>query len=367
MVDPFGNNNRQPSAARANGRQAMAEAIQHHMDRLGPNNTRAVYSNSGGGGGTFGGLISAVEHPGRTAESVGHAIASGAHAAVKFGVNQNRIANQDMLRGWRHPSIDKGHGFNPYDVLGQLGRQTATMFNPTTKAGLANMVSMFAGGPKGDASPMMGELGMPGQFKAYGEGTGNALDRGIVNEGPQRPTASRESDPAMFNHRVGNRMSQGAGIRGLVRRAQGVGGYKQANPLDVIEGLRSFESKRLQERDVDKGFINGLGRTNQIGKMDLSMRRGFEQKSGGMLEPYRMMGENKPFDDRQSFDFSDRNDLLNLARRNPENEFLPQGRQQDALKQALYDMLFSGKGLLRKPGRPGPGPGESPYGGGPFD
>src|SRR3954469_19562173 len=52
--------------------------------------------------------------------------------------------------------------------LKQIAQQGAQMFNPTTRTGLLNVASMFAGGPKGDASPMMGKLGMPGQFREYG-------------------------------------------------------------------------------------------------------------------------------------------------------------------------------------------------------
>lgn len=51
--------------------------------------------------------------------------------------------------------------------LVSLPGQAASMFNPTTKAGLVNILSMFAGGGKFDASPQMGELGMPGQFEEY--------------------------------------------------------------------------------------------------------------------------------------------------------------------------------------------------------
>lgn len=42
--------------------------------------------------------------------------------------------------------------------------------NPSSKAGLANLLSMFAGGGKFDASPQMGELGMPNQFEPYSVG-----------------------------------------------------------------------------------------------------------------------------------------------------------------------------------------------------
>ena len=48
----------------------------------------------------------------------------------------------------------------------------AESFNPTSKAGFLNLASMFLGGGGGkfDASPQMGELGMPNQFEPYSVG-----------------------------------------------------------------------------------------------------------------------------------------------------------------------------------------------------
>ena len=100
-------------------------------------------------------------------------------------------------------------------------------FNPTNRAGLLNDLAMFAGGPKGDASPMMAELGMPGQFRDYGGADVHPLARGIPNEGP-------------------NLGARGAGIRGLVRRAQGVNPLRQADPVKVAEAKHAIIEKQVQ-------------------------------------------------------------------------------------------------------------------------
>lgn len=68
-----------------------------------------------------------------------------------------------VQRGWRHPTVDPGHGLNPLDVVGQLARQGSQMFNPTTKSGLANVAMLFAGGPKGDATGQLNEM-LPGKM-----------------------------------------------------------------------------------------------------------------------------------------------------------------------------------------------------------
>lgn len=349
MVDPFGNNNRQPSAARQQGRAAVAEAIQHHMDRLGPNKTKAVYSNP---------------HPPQMMAAAPGAIkrAQAYNAAhpnqTFFTPAQQKWADRQQRRNDPLGRLgDKAEGFLQ---LKQLGQQLAQQFNPTTKAGAIGLASMFVGGPKGDATPMMESLGMKGQFENYGmesakgmrfnPSTSRALERGVANEGPRNP----------------NGTMRGAGIRGLVRRAQGVGGYRPANPLDVIEGKRAEQSQRLQEEDIDKNFVNGLGATQKSGRTDFQMRRAFEAKQRGQLEPYKMMGREAPFNDMQPHDYTDRMHALRIDAANPEAGFLPKG-QPDAIRQALYDMIFKRKAPYGgRPQRPGPRPGEYPYGGGPF-
>lgn len=341
MQAPFGNDNRQPSAARANGRQAMAEAIQHHMDRLGPNKTKAVYDNP---------------HP--------QFMSPRAPARSNVGGGDPLGIVNAVHRGWNHPIRDPGHGFNPLDVAGQLAHQTASMFNPTTKAGLANIASAFAGGGGeggmgeeggivGDASAKMGELGMPGQFTRYGSAvykTGSPLDRGITNEGPGYPNA------------------QGAGIRGLVRRAEGTGRYggSKASPLDFLKNIEEKQAAQSRSRaytDENKLMENQRSGGLKQAADELRMHDAFTAATGHPLDSYNPAAKDQPFVDRQTSDFRDRNTLLNLANRNPGNDLLPHGGAQDPIKQALYDMLFGGKGLLKRPPRPGGG---YPYGGGPF-
>ena len=183
MVDPFGNNNRQPSAARQQGRAAVAEAIQHHMDRLGPNKTKAVYSNP---------------HPPQMMQASPGAVkrAQAYNAAhpneTFFTPAQQKWADRQQRRNDPLGRLgDKAEGFLQ---LKQLGQQLAQQFNPTTKAGAIGLASMFVGGPKGDATPMMESLGMKGQFENYGmesakgmrfnPSVGRALDRGLTHEGP---------------------------------------------------------------------------------------------------------------------------------------------------------------------------------------
>ena len=281
------NPTRQPSNARENGKQAVREAIQNHIDRLAPNHVKSEFSgprqpqrSNTGGGGPLGGLISAVSHPVRSAQQL--------YGAEKAGL---QIAGHDIRRGWRHPVMDRPHGFNPYDVLGQLGRQGAQMFNPTTKSGIANIATAFAGGPKGDASPMMSELGMPGQFVRYDSAqfkTGTPLDRGVMREGPVSPTGS----------------GHGAGIHGLVRRAQGVRGYRRPDPgqtemtrLEAELHQRQLEGKT---RDAIKEYSNRQGFANRNqGGFDAANKRTdnlmkLDELMGMRSIPYSMRDAVKP-------------------------------------------------------------------------
>lgn len=65
-------------------------------------------------------------------------------------------------------------GNKPGAGLDAVPGQFLQSINPSSKAGLANLLSMFAGGGKFDASPQMGELGMPGQFGPYSVGKASA-------------------------------------------------------------------------------------------------------------------------------------------------------------------------------------------------
>lgn len=327
-------NQHRASAARERGRQAIAEAVQHHIDRLGPNKTKAVYS-----------------VPASRMEAAAPGAIQRAHALNKLHPNTTFFTPQQSRQAARMARHN-----NPLGVLGdkiegfvglkQTAQELAHSMDPRTRAGLANIASMFVGGPKGDATPMMGKLGMEGQFRAYGIGTGKPLDRGIANEGPGYGRS-------------------GSGIRGLVRRAQGTGRYNRPgqSPLDVLRDIekgRAQQSEKLIQRDQVKESHNRLwGHATQFDRVN----RQASNSMGGHVVPYNAGLSDRPFMDRQSHDFTSRMDLLRLQRQNPGNELFG---SPEALKQALYDMLFSGKGLPKTPRRPGPRPGESPYGGGPF-
>ena len=313
-----------PSVARANGRQAVAEAIQNHMDRLGANHTRAVYS-----------PMSAPRMGAASKGDIARAQAANlAHPNTTFFTpKQSRQA--DRMAQQNNPLGRLGSKAESWLQLKQVGQQAAQMFNPTTRAGLVNIASGFVGGPKGDASPMMGELGMPGQFRDYGGASINPLERGLQLEG------SGAGKP-------------GAGIRGLIRRAQGVGGYRGPNrgisEMSRLEALRKQQEKLMQTHDSIKNFSNERGGAVQAAQVHNRMSNAAEQNMGAKLIPYRPMSAQRPFVDRQTSDFSERMVLHNLQQMMPGNSLLG---DPIALKQALYDMLFSGKGLKNIPRRPG--------------
>jgi len=257
-----------------------------------------------------------------------------------FTPRQNRMANQMERRNAPLNAI--GNHVEHFLGLKQLGQQSVQMFNPTTRAGLVNILSMFAGGPKDGG--FEGEMAMqkvPGQFEAY-KGQGSPLLRGLTHEGPIRP--GKNYNPS---------------IEKMVGNAKGVGGYRRANPMDVIEGLHAARQKLGQTSDSIKDYSNRGGfaarqaqeRTNNFMRVDRAM--------GANSVPYVPRGEGRPFYDTQPADFRDRNTLLNLQKKMPDNPLLG---DSNPIMQALYDMLFPGKGLLRKPTRPG----GYPYGGGPF-
>ena len=104
-----------------------------------------------------------------------------------------RQDNNSILGNFLHWAI---YGKTPGSGLNALPTQLWQMFNPTTKAGAANLVSMFAGGgefnpEKFNAAPKMGELGMPGQFGPYS--TGRAAAGGHL---------SSDTIPAMLLHAI---------------------------------------------------------------------------------------------------------------------------------------------------------------------
>lgn len=240
-------------------------------------------------------------------------------------------AIHDVVRGYKHPVVDKGHGFNPLDVAGQLARGVKEQFNPTTRAGAANIASMFAGGPK---EPMDESL-MARGYRPYNHESGSPLDRGIVHEGP--------------------RSGPGRGMRGIMRRAQGVGGYRRPNEglseMARLEALRREQSKLSQTRDSVKEYANRSGMRNREINTNMLMQHAYEQQTGGALIPYRGKSDQVPFMDMQPHEYTDRMKAINLYRDNPDLARAFGGSPQPML-QVLYDMLFSGKGFPQAPRRP---------------
>lgn len=163
-----------------------------------------------------------------------------------FTPRQNRIANS--MGRHNNPLGFLGNKAENFLQLKQIGQEAVHSFDPRTRAGLVNVLSLFAGGPKdtfGRDEFLMSAGHQPySAVKAY--------------EGGQLRGADL---PNVVNRRVeGN----GTGIRGLVRRAQGVGGYRQANPMDVIEAQRAELVKRLATRDEIKNFSNRSSRSQMI-------------------------------------------------------------------------------------------------------
>lgn len=83
------------------------------------------------------------------------------------------------------------YGNHPGAGLNAVPGQLWQMFNPSTKAGVANIASLFGGGGKFDASPTMEELGMPGQFAPYSPGKAAAGGH-----------LSHDAIPAMILHAI---------------------------------------------------------------------------------------------------------------------------------------------------------------------
>lgn len=135
-----------------------------------------------------------------------------------------------------------GPGSQPGDGAPQATLQS---FNPLHPAGALNDLSMFFGGPKGDATPMMESLGMHGQFTHYGDQTGSALDRGVVHEGP-------------------NPGARGAGIHGLIRRAQGVSPFNRPDPVKAAEARHALVEKQVASAFERQQAIRAMAARKQV-------------------------------------------------------------------------------------------------------
>lgn len=289
-------------------------------------------------------------HPSMVAlRSIAQVFNRNSPAQLRYDAHQGRDPIlHDLVQGWRHP-MGQGtpghmqHGFNPLDVIGATARQLAHSVNPTTRGGIANLASMFADSPKGE--DILGQWQPAGKFEPYGYKSGEGirfnsgpLERGYALEGPTNPNGSMK----------------GAGIRGLVRRAQGVGGYQRPNEglaeMNRLEALRREQSQLSQSRQKLQDFSNRRSFELKMLRTNARMEQAAEQNMGAKLIPYRYTAQNAPqFKEGQSPDFMDRNTLIKLHQQMPGNPLL--GAKTPVL-QALYDMLFSGKGFINLPPRP---------------
>lgn len=135
--------------------------------------------------------------------------------------------------------------------LKQIAQQGAASFDPRSRAGLLNLASMFAGGPKGDATPQMEALGMHGQFAPYDSvvyKTGSPLDRGVAHEGPTRATGGTE----------------GAGIRGLVRRAEGKSPFNRPDPIKAAAARRAVAEKEAAQAFQRQQMLRALAARKRL-------------------------------------------------------------------------------------------------------
>lgn len=352
--------NRAPSHARANGKEAIREALQHHVDRLQPNRTKAAFSMG--------------NSPRMSAASPGAIQMAQANNAAHpnqtfFTPSQSRQASAMGRRNNPLGALgDRAEGFLQ---LRQTGKQLTQMFDPRSRAGIANIATTFAGGgPEG-----LGEegAGMGGRLpegmvpynipKAANSGALHGADTGVPST----------SNVVRIGQKVGRlrefgKTEQQLLMDSLTRRAQGVGRYggSKAGPLDFLKQIeqgREAQVNRNQWMDENKFYANERG---AAAKKSFGQKRINDQLSQHMGGDFAPAYREQPFYDTQPHDYTDRLKAVQAYQRNPE---LGQafGGSPDPIKQALYDMLFGGKGLLRRPSRPGPSnPSGSPYGGGPF-
>jgi hypothetical protein len=287
-----------------------------------------------------------------------------------FTPKQSRVA--DSMARQNNPLGRLGSKIENFLQLKQIAQQGAHMFDPRSKAGLANIAGMFVGGgAEGDATPAMESLGMKGQFVPYSHGgliRGDALDRGITHETMGQNIRIGRNTGDLKDFPKG---SQELLLRSLAERAQGVGRYKSANPGEVLmQKLEMARKQQVQNRadtEAGKQISNRFGGDLKKFQLNKQMGRAFEAKQGGQLVQGSINNPETfqaPFMDKQPEDYAVRLRLLNLQRENPGNEMLG---TSNPLMQAIHDMLFGGKGLQRRPARPGnDNPSGSPYGGGPF-
>lgn len=244
-----------------------------------------------------------------------------------FTPRQNRIANS--MGRHNNPLGFLGNKAENFLQLKQIGQEAVHSFDPRTRAGLVNVLSLFAGGPKDTFG--RDEFLMKAGYQPYNAMHGSPLDHGVPREGPIR--AGKGYNPS---------------IQRMVENAKGVGGYRRANPMDVIEALRREQSKLSQTREEIQNFSNRSSRSQMI-------HRELGNKMGGSTLVPGGGQVMRNYIDALSADGVPRAYKNGLAAYNDGN---------NPLLVMLHEMLFGGaEGFLRKPAPPSGG---YPYGGGPF-
>lgn len=218
-------------------------------------------------GGLFDGILSAVSHPVRTGQQLDNGVVHGLS-----------VANH-----WVAPH---GYGvFGPRSLLNageQTGVQAAQMFDPRSRAGLANLASLFAGGGdsfagKFDATPQMEALGMKGQFAPYTHETGTALDRGVVNEGPIRP--GKGYNPSM------QKMVERAHTNPFVRASRAVASREQQNALEKQTALEMQRQQAAHAQVARQQIDHQLNAAPMAGKVGHT-----PEHNGGYLHGPSVLG-----------------------------------------------------------------------------
>lgn len=342
-----------PQVARSNGGEAISEGIQNHVDRLAHN---AVSHGS-------------FEHG---AARVGRSFVQGWGNNAPADVTAfKRAFSPGNLAHMRQETIHRespgsstldsifGRKWNPITAFATEAYQ---QFKPTSRNNIIGDLGMLAGGPegegglggmaaKGDATPMLDKLGMKGQFRGYNQAPVDPLSRGITHEGPGQllRVGQKTGDWGSFGKNEKQII-----MDSLARRAQGVGGYRRPGQsgeqiMNQIEATRASQSKQLQARDAIKEYSNRGGFISKKFNDRARTMKALGGKPMSMTDIGNLSPQSYPWADRQSYDFTDRMQLHNLIKGNPDNPLL-QETNNGSVEKALYDMLFGGKGLFRAKG-----------------
>lgn len=144
------------------------------------------------------------------------------------------------------------YGRAPGAGLGAVPGQLASSLDPRSRAGLINLASMFVPGARGGgygAEPLpedvLSEWQPAAHFKNYDHQTGGPLDRGIALEGPG----------------AGN---SGAGIRGLLRRAQGVNPLRKNDPVAVAQAKHDILAKQMAQNIARHRAMQAVKMRSQV-------------------------------------------------------------------------------------------------------